>query len=177
MNKLSLAVIAICLMLLFAATASADNDAKPAEKAKIEWLAFDTALALFKADTSGDKHMFVDFTASWCGWCKRMEREAFADPEVIAFVNENFIPVKVWGDSQNMLDIDGYKISEMNLARSEFRVQAYPTFWFLTPEQAKVGPVRGYKTTDVLMEILTYVDDVKYDTTQNNQQAPEKEGN
>jgi thioredoxin-related protein len=117
-----------------------------------------------KADTTG-KHMFIDFTASWCGWCKKMDREAFVDPQVVSMLNGHFFPVRVWGDSNDMLDIEGYKISERNLAVGEFRVSGYPAFWFISPEQSKIGPLRGYQTTERLVNALTWVKDVKYDTT------------
>lgn len=126
------------------------------QDAKINWLSFDKGLIALEADTSG-KHMFVDITASWCGWCKKMEREAFSDSTVISMLNNNFIPVKVWGDSDNILDIEGYRISERKLAKSEFKVSGYPCFYFLTPDKTKVGPLRGYQKTDKLLKALDWV--------------------
>jgi len=107
---------------------------------KITWLRYDEGLELMK--TSSDKHIFIDFTATWCGWCKRMEKEAFSDPVVIKKVNEHFIPVKVWGDKYDTLNIDGYKITQSNLAR-QYRISGYPAFWFISPENTRIGPLRG----------------------------------
>ena len=38
---------------------------------EIKWFAYDVGLA--KAKKEG-KHLFVDFTAKWCGYCKKMEK-------------------------------------------------------------------------------------------------------
>ena len=134
------------------------------EAEKIVWLSFDEGLALLKKE-SNDKHMFIDITASWCGWCKRMEKEAFSDPQVIATINEFFVPVKLWSDSQKMIDIDGYKISEENLARTEFNVRGVPVFWFISPDKVKIGPLRGYQTTERMAKALNWVKNYEYDTT------------
>jgi thioredoxin-related protein len=128
---------------------------------KIEWLAFDEGMAALEADTT-EKHMFVDITASWCGWCKKMDRETFSDPEVISMIQENFIPVKLWGDSKNELDIDGYHISEQALAKSEFNASGFPTFWFISPERAKIGPLSGYQDAKRMKKALVWVVDREY---------------
>lgn len=145
-----------------------------AESTKINWLSFDKGLAALEADSSG-KHMFVDITASWCGWCKKMDREAFSDSAVISFVNQNFIPVKVWGDSDNILEIEGYRVSEKNLAKGEFNASGYPCFYFLTPEKAKVGPLRGYQKTDRMMEALDWVHAKEYEKQLKETQVPKVE--
>lgn len=129
---------------------------------EIDWIAYDEGLA--KAKKEG-KHVFIDFTTSWCGWCKKMDKETFSRPEVIDLVNKYFVPVQVDGDSQNMLDIDGFKITEQNLTKSEFGVRGYPTFWFLKSDGTKLGNIAGYRDVKSMMDALVYVKDEKYDTT------------
>jgi uncharacterized protein YyaL (SSP411 family) len=125
---------------------------------QVNWMAYDEGVALAK---KANKHMFVDFTASWCGWCKKMEKETFNQPEVIAMLNDNFIPIKVWGDSESQLDIDGYKISEKDFANSR-GVQGYPTFVFESPARQPLTAFSGYRDAATLMNYLnqvkTYID-------------------
>jgi len=181
MKRMSKFIIALMLIGL-TAFGIAIGDSKqtqstsPEAPDKIEWLAFDEGLEALEADTL-NRHMFIDITAAWCGWCKRMDREAFADSAVIRLVNEHFIPVKLWSDSRKMLDIDGYQISEQNLARSEFKVSGVPVFWFLSPEKMRIGPLRGYQTVDRMTKALEYVKAFEYDTTRTEDDDQGKEKN
>ena len=42
-----------------------------------------------------DKPLFIDVYTDWCGWCKKMDVSTFKDDEVVSFLNEYFIPVKL----------------------------------------------------------------------------------
>jgi uncharacterized protein YyaL (SSP411 family) len=50
--------------------------------------------------------MLIDIGAVWCHWCHVMDQTTYADPEVVAELNRNFVPVKV--DTDERPDIDGY---------------------------------------------------------------------
>ncbi len=141
--------------------AKANDTTKVAPSDKINWMAYDKAVAEAKRT---NKHMFVDFTTTWCGWCKKMEKETFSRPEVISMLNTNFIPVKVWGDLENALNIDGYKISEKEFANSR-GIQGYPTFVFETPAREAITGFSGYRDAPTLMNYLSqvkkYIDTVR----------------
>lgn len=134
-----------------------------ASATQIGWVPYDEGVAVAKKT---NRHMFVDFTATWCGWCKKMEKETFSQPEVIAMLNNNFIPIKVWGDLGNSLNIDGYKITEKEFANSR-GVQGYPTFVFETPARQPITSFSGYRDAATLMNYLTqvkkYIDTVSAD--------------
>jgi len=139
----------------------------PAEKSgEITWMEYDAGLKKAKEE---NKHVFIDFTAKWCGWCKKMDRETFREPEVVELINGNFVPVRVDGDSPNELDIEGFKITEKSLTRSEFGVRGFPAFWFLKPDGTKLGKIDGYRDKDFMMQALTFVKDYKYDSTRTKQ--------
>jgi thioredoxin-related protein len=159
-RPLALALLMPAFVALVILAAPSDKKTAPADASKksdntketaINWLPFDQALAKAKAE---NKNLFVDLTASWCGWCKKMEKETFSQPEVIEMVNKNFIPARVWGDSDNKLDIQGYKISERDLATSAFQVTGYPTFYFLCPDGKGYSRIIGYRPKDALLTEL-----------------------
>ena len=138
------------------------NKTEPAVAVKtdIDWQKYDTGLAQAKKE---GKKVFVEFTAKWCGWCKRMHATTFKDPEVVNLLNTYYVSVSVDGDSKDSLNIDGYITSEHRLAR-EYRVTGYPTYWFLTPEADPIAPVKGYRDANTLGDILDYLKDDQYKT-------------
>ena len=131
-----------------------------APKTDIDWQKYDKGLAQAKKE---GKKVFVEFTAKWCGWCKRMHATTFKDPDVIDLLNRYYITVSVDGDSRDTLNIDGYITSEKRLAR-EYRITGYPTYWFLTPEADPIAPVKGYRDAPTLTDILDYLKDDAYKT-------------
>jgi uncharacterized protein YyaL (SSP411 family) len=53
-----------------------------------------------------NRPMIIDIGAVWCHWCHVMDQTTYADPEVAAELNRNFVPVKV--DTDERPDIDAY---------------------------------------------------------------------
>lgn len=57
---------------------------------------------------SQGKLYFVQFTATWCEPCRWMDEVTYKDPQVVAYINKNYVPVKVDID-----DFDGYAYKQM----------------------------------------------------------------
>ena len=131
-----------------------------AAKSEIIWHKYDEGLALAKKQS---KKVFVEFTAKWCGYCKKMHATTFRDPEIIRMLNDYYVSVTVDGDSPDTLNIDGWMTTENGLTR-EYRVSGYPTYWFLTPEAERIAPVKGYRDKVTLGYILDYLKDDLYKT-------------
>ena len=71
---------------------------------EVEFIKDDWAKASAAAQEQ-NKPIFIDFSTDWCGWCKVMDNKTFSDPEVIKFMNDNFICLKVdaeKGDGRNL---------------------------------------------------------------------------
>jgi thioredoxin-related protein len=147
--------------------AAAAPTAKPVVETapvKIVWLSYDEGLAKAKSE---NKPILIDFTASWCGWCKRMDKETFSDPQVIQYITQNVVPVKVWGDDTTragMVTYEGERMTQKALS-STYGVRGFPTFWFLDPAAGKIGPAPGYKNKDSFMPLVEYVAGSHYKTT------------
>ena len=61
------------------------------QDAELTWYSFEEGYA--KSVEEG-KILLVDAYTDWCGWCKVMDRKTYADPAIIAKLNESFICVK-----------------------------------------------------------------------------------
>jgi uncharacterized protein YyaL (SSP411 family) len=69
---------------------------RPNRAHEIHWRAFGPA-AFAEARASG-KPLFLNLAAVWCHWCHVFDETTLSDPEVIASLNERFIPMRVDAD-------------------------------------------------------------------------------
>lgn len=124
------------------------------EVAEPDWQRLDKALALAKG--SG-KLIIVNFYTDWCPNCKRMNEKTYRDAAVLKQLSKSFIPVKLNAESSQPLIIEGQTVTEYQVALM-FRVNSYPTTWFLSSEGRPIIPVRGYYAPDLFAPMLRFVE-------------------
>jgi thioredoxin-related protein len=101
-----------------------------------------------------NKYIFVDCHATWCKPCKQMDKEVYANDSVGDLLNANFISVKVQMDSakaDNEQTKSWYKTARE--IGATYRVAAYPTFLFFSPDGELVYKEFGYKAPDQFVQI------------------------
>ncbi|WP_142861103.1 thioredoxin domain-containing protein [Salinigranum halophilum] len=76
-----------------------------------------------------DVPVFLSIGYSACHWCHVMEEESFADEEVAAFLNDNFVPIKV--DREERPDIDSVY---MTICQRTTGRGGWPLSVWLTPD-------------------------------------------
>jgi hypothetical protein len=69
-----------------------DFDQKVHPPQKPRYTGFDEALKRAKRE---GKIIMIKATSPYCHYCKQMDREVLSDPEVVALLNEGFLPVEV----------------------------------------------------------------------------------
>ena len=143
---------AFCLAIGSLDAAATDGDEK--EAAEPNWQRLDKALALAK---DSGKHIIINFYTDWCPNCRRMNERTYRDDEVLKQLQQAFIPVKLNAESSSPLIIEGQTISEAQVALM-FRVDSYPTTWFLSPEGRPLIPVRGYYGPKLFAPMLRFVE-------------------
>lgn len=55
------------------------------------------------------KKTFIYFYADWCVYCKKMDRNAFKDSEIIKKLNSNYYAVKMNSESTGTITFEGQK--------------------------------------------------------------------
>ncbi len=140
---------ALALILFSRARASAgDAPALPDGRAGgIAW-AENWDSALEQAQVEG-RIVMVDFYTTWCGWCKRLDRDTYSDAGVIDRCRK-LVAVKVDGERR------------ADLAR-KYGVTGYPTIGFLHPDGRPLQMVVGYQKADPFAEMLDRLLDRKSD--------------
>jgi uncharacterized protein YyaL (SSP411 family) len=83
--------------------------------------------ALAKA-AKEDKPIFLSIGYSSCHWCTVMEGEAFSDAAIAAFMNENFVPIKV--DREERPDLDSIYMQALQMITGQ---GGWPLNIWLTP--------------------------------------------
>lgn len=113
----------------------------PAASGSIQWHPYETGMALGKKE---NKKIYLYFWAEWCDSCKKMAQETFVDSAVIAFLNKNFISIKVDADKERALV-------------SEYNVRGLPDNWFIDEKNEVIGNQPGYISADMLLLLLRYI--------------------
>lgn len=82
---------------------------------------------------SAEKFIMVDAFTAWCGWCKVMDKETFADSTVGVYINERFISTKI--DMEEGFGID---------LAMKHRVSQYPTYLFFDGDGQLLARISGF---------------------------------
>jgi protein disulfide-isomerase len=107
----------------------------------VEWLT-DIPTALNKARAE-NKVVMLDFTGSdWCGWCKRLKREVFDQPEFAAFAQDNLILVEV--DFPHSIPQSREQAAANNALSRKYNIQGFPTIVLIDAASREVGR-SGYR--------------------------------
>ena len=132
--------LAMTFVLFASERCAVDRDTK-IETSDIQFYngSWDEALALAKEE---NKPVFLDISASWCGYCKKMKSNVFVDPEIAKFYDLTFINIS----------IDGEKGEGIELVK-KYHVMGYPTFIFLNPNGSLNHQASGYHNPKQFLEL------------------------
>jgi uncharacterized protein YyaL (SSP411 family) len=91
---------------------------RPNRAADIRWRPW--GVETFDDAIRADRPILLNLTATWCGWCQKMDETTYSDPELIRLINNELVPLRV--------DADQYPhVQERYIA------SGWPTNAFLTP--------------------------------------------
>ena len=120
MTKFAAAILSVFIFINQAAVASDFRfSPRPNKASLIHWLQW--GADPFSEAKRLQRPVFLALSAVWCHWCHVMDETTYSDMDVIAYINENFIPVRV--DADMRPDIDGL-----------YNQGGWPSTLVLTPE-------------------------------------------
>lgn len=91
-----------------------------------------------------NKVAILDFWASWCAPCQKLDKETFRDPEFADYLNQNFLVYKV-----NVDTFDGMEIA------NRFGVESFPTLIKLNSRGRFEEEWKGFFPANYLKEMLS----------------------
>ncbi|HLF15580.1 MAG TPA: thioredoxin fold domain-containing protein [Bacteroidota bacterium] len=134
---------------------------KPASgtKAGLEWTNLESAVT-----TGADqkKAIMVDVYTDWCGWCKKMDKEVFADPAVSEILASRFALAKVNGESKESITYKGQKTDGVGIARG-FGVRGYPSIIFLDSKGDMLTMIPGFMDAEKFLPVVMFIGNREYE--------------
>jgi thioredoxin-related protein len=151
MRFLLLAGFALALFLTGPAAAqNATNAVPPSAPA---WKAYDNALADARKT---QRPVLVMVYADWCGWCRKLDTEVYADPAVQAYLERNFEITRLDIESRRMVTHQGTSIRVNELTRT-LGVSGVPGTVFLRPDGSYLNQFPGFAPADKFLTVLRFI--------------------
>jgi thiol:disulfide interchange protein len=108
-------------------------------------LAFADALKQAKKEK---KIIMVDYYTTWCGWCKRLDRDTYSSDELGKYADDNIISLKLNAEAG-----EGAGLAKQS------GISGYPTIIFYNADGKEIYRVVGYKPAPAfLQEMMNAVD-------------------
>ena len=98
---------------------------------QIKFEKFDWA-QLSEISAKENKIIMIEMAASWCHWCKVMEKKVFPKKEVGEFFNSNFLNAKLYDNEEAAEEF-----------AKKYKVDTFPTFLFLDKDGKQIFRIAG----------------------------------
>jgi len=127
----------------------------------LRWRSFDEGLAEAK---STNKKVLIDVFTTWCGWCKKMDVQTYADEAVADYLTKRYVVVKLDAESERTLSYKGNRYTERELAAA-FGIDGYPSTIFLRSDGEPITMYPGFADPQRFMNVLSFIAEDHYLTT------------
>jgi uncharacterized protein YyaL (SSP411 family) len=135
-------------------------------KEKINWLSFAELQVAF---AKNPKPIIIDVYTDWCGWCKVMDRETYANDKVADYLNKNFYAVKFNAESTSPVMFankkynynPAYRANDLAVYLLGGRL-GYPCTVLLSSPDAQPAPLSGFLKPNQLEAPVKYFGEGAY---------------
>lgn len=137
---------------------------------KINWLSFEKAIELNKTNP---KPILIDVYTDWCGFCKKMDKETYANNVIANYINEHFYAIKLNGEGKEDIKYKGHTYKFKQQARTGYHELAvaflegklsYPTTIFLTKKEELLQKIPGYLSKEHFEKVLAFFNTEAYNS-------------
>ena len=137
---------------------------------QVNWLSWEEAMDIASRE-GNTKKVFVDVYTDWCGWCKKMDKDTFQNPEVASYMDTNFLMVKLDAEDKNSKKFKGRTFDFVPSGRRGYNQLAayllngrlsYPTVVFMDEKLNLLSPVPGYQKPGPFLNIARFFGDNIY---------------
>ena len=115
-----------------------------------DWISLEEAQV--EAASTG-KMIMVDVFEVGCKYCRAMEREVYPDSTVRVVIDQGYIPVKLDGNSEEPVTVNGEQMTSRDFAQSK-GAYVFPTVLVLNAEGELIKKRTGYMGIDELRQFL-----------------------
>jgi len=106
------------------------------------------------------KNIFVDAYTTWCGPCRQMDKEVYRDKRVVAYLDSNFISIKVQIDRN---DKDPVEVKtwygDARMLSEKYNITSFPSLIFVDQDGRLVDIRRGFHSVPEFIAILNTAND------------------
>jgi thioredoxin-related protein len=172
MKKSVFSLLTIVLIAYYAESSFSQQKQKDKDQGageKIKWYTFQEA---YKLNKKKPKKVFVDVFTDWCGWCKKMDAETFANPVIAKYMSKEYYCVKLNAEMKDTIIIDGVTFTNPNPSshRSTHQLanellkgnMSYPSYVFLDGKNVVLNVVPGYQPSHEFEPIIHYFGENAY---------------
>ncbi len=151
--------------------------------AQVNWMTMDEALAAQKKEP---RKILLKAYTEWCTNCKWMDKYAFDKPEIAAFINDNYYPVKFDAEGTEVINYKGATYGNPMKQRNErsqhefagfMRIFEYPTLVFFDETGRIINPVPGKMGPKKLEIYITMLADETYKSINTGQKWSDYQAN
>lgn len=117
-----------------------------------QWQTFEEALSIAGAE---QRPIFVDVSAPWCGWCRKMRRDVY--PELMPELGADFVLTRLnRDDNKTKHHYNGSMLSSMRLAQL-LKTQSVPAIVLLDSEGEYILHLSGFIEAPELQPVISYI--------------------
>ena len=168
MKQFLLTIVATLILVPAVFAGGKDDNKKTSEE--VHWLTWDEVQVEMKKEP---RFVWVDVYTDWCGWCKRMDKTTFSNPDVIKYINKHFYAVKFNAEAREDIRFMGqmYKFdatAKANALATKLMNgrMSYPTSILMAQNFQNPAPIPGYMDVAQIELFLKFFGEGAYKTQQ-----------